>query len=402
MGISLSEATGCLLAGKPLQWKRFEKHQAGSLTLSTPRQRRLFAFMPGQCREAVGRGRQELRDAIVATWNDDGVDPASDRIARTRGPSKDVWRLHRIEASSFGGLTVFGGPPFDSRVDGKNWCLYGQNGSGKTSLASAIPWALTGRRIREQEGPVVEQGERSAVTGNTGRRLGDWPSFASYPATPADLARTVEVWVRLTFLNQQGEVAMALRRMKCSAQGVSKPVVEVDSRLLTAPELLETGLLMPARLTRIGFGNKGQALYEAVKMLTGLDQLADLADGCGKLVHRGGRFLEYARENGLDRWKTKCKREVARAEREAGESQFVLPEKRTPGGRTLVAELQQAAIGASRLAGAHLETLQSEIAPGIERGLYAKVAKNPIAASIPQFTDEPEGRVVRGSPSSRS
>ena len=125
---------------------------------------------------------------------------------------------------------------------------------------------------------------------------------------------------------------------------------------------------MPARLTRIGFGNKGQALYEAVKMLTGLDQLADVAGGCGKLVHRGGRFLEYAGENGLDRWKAKCKREVARAEREAGESQFVLPEKRTPGGRTLVAELQQAAIGASRLAGGHLETLQSEIAPGIERG----------------------------------
>ena len=119
MGISLSEATGCLLAGKPLKWKRFEKHQAGSLTLSTPRQRRLFAFMLGQYREAVGRGHQELCNAIVATWNDYGVDPASDRIARTRGPSKDVWRLHRIEASSFGGLTVFGGPPFDSRVDGK-------------------------------------------------------------------------------------------------------------------------------------------------------------------------------------------------------------------------------------------------------------------------------------------
>jgi ABC-type multidrug transport system ATPase subunit len=64
------------------------------------------------------------------------------------------WRLDRIEAFGFGGLTIFGGKPFDLYIGGTNWCLEGQNGSGKTSLVSALLWALTGKRIREHEGPV--------------------------------------------------------------------------------------------------------------------------------------------------------------------------------------------------------------------------------------------------------
>ena len=61
---------------------------------------------------------------------------------------------------------------------------------------------------------------------------------------------------------------------------------------------------MPARLVRIGFGEKSGSLYEAVKMLTGLDQLADIADGCIQFTHNGRRFLKYGKENGLDRWNT--------------------------------------------------------------------------------------------------
>src|ERR1035437_9460859 len=47
------------------------------------------------------------------------------------------------------------------------------------SLASAILWALTGKRIREQDGPIEELGARSPVTNSEGKKIGEWPSFAS-------------------------------------------------------------------------------------------------------------------------------------------------------------------------------------------------------------------------------
>jgi AAA domain len=370
MAISFVEVTRSLLGGKRLAWDAFEGHKAGSVTLAKPGQRRLFAFLLSQDRAKVARGDEDLFAGLISTWKED-VDPAADEASGAPEPSNDVWRLQRIEASGFGGLTLFGGPPFDLWVNGENWCLIGQNGSGKTSLASAILWALTGKRIREQEGPIDEHGERSVVTSSTGKKLGDWPSFASYPASAADLIKPVEVWVRLTFANQQGEAVAAYRRMVCPMKGPPTSQVAIDPRLLAAPELLETGLLMPARLARVGFGDRSSSLYEAVKMLTGLDQLADIAEGCSQFTHAGRRFLKYGKDNGLEDWKKKFAEEIAKAVEKAEELQFLLPEKRDLGSKTLVADLKDAADNASREAAAHLETLKSEIAPAIDTSTAA-------------------------------
>ena len=71
--------------------------------------------------------------------------------------------------------------------------------------------------------------------------------------------------------------------------------VSIDRRLTTVPQLLETGLLMPARIPRIGFGDKSQSLYEGVKLLTGLDQLGDIADGVSKFETRLSAFTNMPR-----------------------------------------------------------------------------------------------------------
>ena len=119
MSISFAEATRSLLCGKPLAWAAFEEHKAGSLRSDMPGQRRLFAFLLGQDRAKVARGAEELFAELIAAWSNDGVDPAADCATEIPKPSTDVWRLHRIEASGFGGLTLFGGAPFDMKVDGK-------------------------------------------------------------------------------------------------------------------------------------------------------------------------------------------------------------------------------------------------------------------------------------------
>ncbi len=366
MAISFAEATRRLLSGNKLSWSSFEGNKAGSLTLTQAGQRRLFAFLLTQDRGKVARGDETLFAGLVAAWKSDGDDPAVDQISETLRASKDAWRLFRIEASGFGGLTLFGGPAFDMRVNGENWCLNGQNGSGKTSLASAIIWALTGKRIREQDGPIEEKGDRSVVTDEAGRKLGDWPSFASYPATPADLIKPVDAWVRLTFVNQQGTAAVAYRRIVCPSGRDPVSEVKIDQRLLTVPQLLETGLLMPARLPRVGFGDKSGSLYEAVKMLTGLDQLSDVGEGSANFTHAGRRFLKYGKDNGIERWAQTFNDAVARATEQAGESQFALPEFEALGEQTLVSNLKQAANEALKHAGIHLATLSSEIAAGVD------------------------------------
>ena len=380
MAISFFEATQSLLAGKPLIWEAFENHKAGTLTLSSPQQRRLFAFLLAHDREKVASGHEDLFTGLVTAWSETDGDPASESDNTTKASNQDVWRLDRIEASGFGGLTTFGGPPFGLRVDAKNWCLNGQNGSGKTSLASAILWALTGKRIREQEGPADERGERSPVLSETGSRLGDWPSFASYPTAVADLTKPVEVWVRLSFVNQQGDVAIAYRRMVCPLGGSSSLQVEIDPRLEVARELLETGLLMPARVARIGFDGNSHSLYEAVKMLTGLDHLADIAEGCSNFTHGARHFLRYGKNNGLDHHKERFEEEMSKASEKAIELQFALPEKRILGSETLVADIKRVANNASTEAGKQLATVTADIASTIDT--TAAVGRNTVHDAV--------------------
>ena len=159
MGMSLAETIGLLLAGKKLSWNKYKDHKAGSITLDKSEQRRLLEFLLAAESSKVASGDESLFAGLIAAWENKGHDPAKIKAEGDSKASTKSWRLDRIEAFGFGGLTIFGGKPFDLRVGGNNWCLEGQNGSGKTSLVSAILWALTGKRIREHEGPVEERGE---------------------------------------------------------------------------------------------------------------------------------------------------------------------------------------------------------------------------------------------------
>ena len=310
-------------------------------------------------------GDEDLFAGLISAWNDSNTDPAADEVEKAEKSRQGTWRLDRIEAAGFGGLTVFGGPTFDLRVNGENWCLEGQNGSGKTSLASVTLWALTGKRIREHDGPIDERGERSPVVNTAGKKIGDWPSFASYPPSAADLIKPVEVWARLTFTNAQREFATAYRQMVSPLAGNPTSRVNVDPRLLAAPELIETGLLMPARLARIGFGERSKSLYDAVKILTGLDQLADISDGCGQLTHGGRRFLRFGKDNDIDGLQVRFTENMASAELKAKEVNFALPAQRILAEDT-AQSLRKSAELSSAEAGGHLRTLKSEIAREID------------------------------------
>jgi len=367
MGVSLAEAVTRLMAGAKLSWQTFEQHKAGAIALTAPGQRRLFQFLIKQPSSQIAEGNEKLFAGLHAAWADETRDPASAENQYSSAEFTGPWRLDRIESSNFGGLNNFNGPVFDLHVGMENWCLEGQNGAGKTSLIGAVIWALTGQRIREQEGLADDEGRRAPVFDDKGMQIGTWPPLVAYPADIEDLKADATVWTRLTFKDDQGNTAVAFRKVHCSAGDATPvPIINVDPRLMAVPQLIETGLLMPARLPRVGFGDRSHSLYEAVKLLTGLDQLSNIAEGAAIFTHGTRRFLKYAKDQGIERQKTKFDESIAKAEVKALEVAFDISALKTLGQKNVSVSLRNAAQEASDQAGEHLAKLKAEIAPGID------------------------------------
>ncbi|RWX36916.1 ATP-binding protein [Rhizobium leguminosarum] len=366
MAVSLSEATNRLLSGEPLSWKSFGEIKAGQIQLSTPAARRLFHFLLSSDKAKVATGSEDLFERLVAAWNNSSFDPASQQSSATPAEGRARWRLARVEAGGFGGLNLLDGPPFMLAANRENWCLEGQNGSGKTSIASAIIWALTGYRCRDQDGLVKDDGRRIPVFNDSGVQIGDWPPTVAFPPNALKLAGTAEAWVRLSFQDDDGNTAEAFRRLIAAPVGEPQFESGIDPALRTAPHLIETGLLMPARLARIGFGEKSHSIYEAVKLLTGLDQLADIGEGAAAFSHKAKRFLKYGSDKGIQGIETKLETALDRATEEARKAGFVLTIADDREKRAYAQELRDLADGAAALAATHSRALQAEVAADID------------------------------------
>src|SRR4051812_19546770 len=113
MGISLGEVVELLLGGKNLIWNKHKDQKTGSITLDKPEQRRLLEFLLAADPNKVASGDETLFAGLVAAWENKNHDPAKAKAEISDNISKQSWRLDRIEAFGFGGLTIFGGKPFD-------------------------------------------------------------------------------------------------------------------------------------------------------------------------------------------------------------------------------------------------------------------------------------------------
>jgi hypothetical protein len=367
MPVSLSEAAQTLLSGNVLSWAKFGEYKAGSVQLASPGARRLLHYLMSCDRTKVADAREDLFAGLVAAWQNTAIDPATTTKPIRETAHTGTWRLVRLESAGFGGLNLVDGPNLVLALNGENWCLEGQNGSGKTSLASAIIWALTGCRCRDQDGVVVDDGRRTPVFNDSGVQIGDWPPLVAYPATPSKLSGKAETWVRLTFQNENGDKAEAYRRLLAPTSGEPVSEEKIDPALLSAPQLIETGLLMPARLSRIGFGERSQSIYEAVKLLTGLDQLADIGEGAANFSHKAKRFLKYGLDSGIQAIETKMELSLKRAEEEAAKAAFELKISAKREDKDFAKELRDIAERATAQAGTLLSILASDIASGLDK-----------------------------------
>lgn len=366
MSITLIEAVTALTNGELLKWASSGPYQAGQIILNTAHARRLFDHLISIDPHQIAATDETLFRDIVEAWEDDESDPAAIAQADNTSGGSGPWRLSRIEVSGFGGLNTPGGPAFELDVGGENWCLEGYNGSGKTSLSSLILWTMTGYRNREQDGPYRDEGRREPVTNASGKIVGAWPPLITYPASSDALKEVAVVESTLTFVDPEGTTAFAHRKISSPVEG--DPVVEtnIDQVLLASPALIETGLLMPARIGHIGFGDRSQSLYQALKMLTGLDQLAAVALGASNLAHRSKRFLKYAKDNGADALEVAFNTSIDQVRTLAEGTSVALDDKYKLGSDDLIERLTALEKDASSKAGNALAVLKTEIAATLD------------------------------------
>jgi hypothetical protein len=225
--------------------------------------------------------------AAVATPVDDGAVHSGKTL-----------RLAKVVAYRFAGLHAFGRPtePPDFFIfePAKAVTLFeGVNGSGKTSIANAIVWCLSGYLIRPQrapeEGPTEFECEIARAGGVTTKHMmsavtpmpipdGDW-----LPASGTILADT---WVELTFVDQDGALLPPVRRQQTRTSRGKLTEVEPDLNSLGLdPISWRIATTMPALLPFLAIGSASQ-LGQAVARLTGLADLVDLAKHAKKASDR--------------------------------------------------------------------------------------------------------------------
>ena len=245
-----------------------------------------------------------LEDAFVQSGDEIIHTAEASEIAGEPAANSDrrAWRLKKVEARGFGGLNSVSGDNFEFDAAARDLCIEGQNGSGKTSLANAVLFVMTGKIHRDQYGLWDDPARVESVVSDDGKHLGDWPPIAVYPHSWGGNRPAVDVSVTLTFGNEtDDEEVQAKRRFYGDPRGLKQEVF-IDSKLTAVPTLIEAGLLMPMRIQhiRVPEANDNGQLVGLIRQLIGLEPLLDVAELVDKLTHGNQGFLRYARENDFD------------------------------------------------------------------------------------------------------
>jgi hypothetical protein len=228
-------------------------------------------------------------DLVNSTLRDAPTLPAMP--ARPANANARRITLRRLEAHRFAGLHKFGTPqeaPGNYVLDFTcpMTVLEGRNGSGKTSIANAIIWTLTGELFRPQREPEKATDEFECLVDAADGADDPSPHKLS-PVTPMPDVETyrpdknwvpADTWVELTFIDQTGAVLPTIRRSQSrSTTGKLTEAAPDLSVLGVDPVGLRIGTVMPGLLGLIEVGAESE-LGRAVSQLTGLSALADLAD----------------------------------------------------------------------------------------------------------------------------
>ena len=299
------EIEEALLRGRPIN---IDSGAGGSIELSASHGRQLVKVVLDRLQSSTVDDLvkdagffEALEVACRESIDDVGPESVEKNAAAEAREEADLrsWRLQKVETRGFGGLNAGPGDIFEFDAMGRNSCIEGQNGCGKSSLANAVLFAMTGRIHRDQYGIWDDPAQLEPVMSDEGEKLGEWPPIAAYPNSWGNDRPPVDVSVTLTFGNENdGEEAEAKRRLH-GEPGALEEEVLIDDRLTAVPTLIEAGLLMPMRIQHIRMPepDDNDQLVGLIRQLIGLEPLLDVANLVDKLCHGSQRFLKYARDN---------------------------------------------------------------------------------------------------------
>ena len=287
--LTKSEIERLLLSGHDVDWRDTNGKQQ-RLALTTAKSRRLLAYLlTSNIRKPTGLPATFVDG--LSTAYEANLDPAATHPeSPTSATTTHSWRLTSISTEGFGGLNSWQGDPFRFDFEGESLLLEGPNGSGKSSLVGAILWALSGERPRDQTD--VPPNQMHPVFSSADNPAGEWPPIACYPPSVFDLKSPARVRVELTFQNSEGTTAKVERTLHDDqVTPLSDPTFNVP------PILIETGLLMPARMSQLRLDEGHGRLTDAVQKLTGLDDLVSIGLLVEGLCHQSREYRSYKRKD---------------------------------------------------------------------------------------------------------
>lgn len=296
--VDLHLLTTDILLAKLVAGEQISTHNGEKLSASSEDTRKILNWYRTNSSKWAGNLTAGDTEAIVKAINS-GLPKSHQTTSDVKPRQKpQLVRLKRLVAHRFGGLHVYGHPsnaPDEFIFEPKRdlTLFEGSNGSGKTSIANAIIWCLTGNLIRSQREPETGQNEFICdIQGSDGTiskhrmsAVTPLPHSSEESLPPGDPV-PADTWVELTFTDENGNELLPLKRLQTrTAKGKITETSPEFSSINVAPISWRIATIMPALLPYLSVGSSSQ-LGQAVARLTGLADLVDMAKHASKAAER--------------------------------------------------------------------------------------------------------------------
>lgn len=269
-------------------------------------------------REETGAGNDEAGEFLEAVGGA-AAEPEPDDILNSSAPTvaEDLaqspqWRLHRLAAHNYRGLTEWEVGEFEWDFEGKPCHIYGLNGSGKTGILSAIVWCLTGACLQERSEPGESICPVALYGTGDDRIRADWPEVVTVPhgLSRQELEELQpHCWVEVELRADNRRVWV--RRIVSEGDGSLGTVIHENGTEYGSLDQIgisdmdcETMLLMPARVSTLQFG-AGSKFSDNLLAVSGLDALRGMGDLAKRMAATTSRVS--------NKWRDDAEGEVKRA-----------------------------------------------------------------------------------------
>jgi len=261
-----------------------------TLRFEHPKTRSVFDWYRKNRMKWGQRNRKEDVEAIVGELDSEPPECPPLEIPDVAKKPRTL-HLKSVRIRRFGGVHRYGAatnPPkeFCLEFNEPIMVIEGKNGSGKTSLLSAIVWCLTGYVYRSQRPPETASDSVHIRVDQSEAEEAQTEQQEISPITPLPSAEVLgtlgtesvplDTEVKLVFADEQGqELPPVSRAMSRSARGKIK-ITEPDFKQLGVdPIALEVGTKLPGLIPYIRLDEQSD-LGTAVAELTGISALRDL------------------------------------------------------------------------------------------------------------------------------